>query len=122
MDHHKEIGKQRKRRQFRVRKGLKGTADRPRLTIHRTLKHVYCQVIDDAAGRTIAAASTRDTDVLASGSYGGNQEAAKAVGAAIAAKAVAAGIQQVCFDRGRYRYHGRIAAVADAVREAGISF
>ena len=122
MDHHKAIGKQRRRRGFRVRKGIKGTAEKPRLSVHRTLKHVYCQLIDDVSGKTLAAASTADKDLQGQIKVSGNCEAAKVVGAAIAAKASAVGINTLCFDRGRFRYHGRVAALADAVREAGISF
>ena len=121
MDHNKAIGKQRKRRAFRVRKRISGTAERPRLMINRTGKHVYCQLIDDVAGKTLASASTRDKDLRSQVKNGGNKDAAAAVGKAIAEKAAAAGVKTVCFDRGRFRYHGRVAALADAVREAGIS-
>ena len=121
MDHHKSVGKQRRRRRFRVRKRLQGTADRPRLSVQRSHKHVYCQLIDDDAGKTIAAASTRDKDLREQLKTGGNKDAAAAVGKAVADKASAAGVKAVCFDRGQYKYHGRVAALADAVREAGIS-
>lgn len=90
--------------------------------VNRTHKHVYCQLIDDESGKTLASASTRDKDLRDSLSSGGNKDAAVAVGKALAEKASAAGVRQICFDRGRYRYHGRVAALADAVREAGISF
>lgn len=122
MDRHKVIGKQRRRRRFRVRKGIKGTPERPRLSVHRTLKHLYCQLIDDESGKTIAAASTRDKDLREQVKVGGNKDAAKAVGSAMAAKASAAGVKTICFDRGSFKYHGRVAAMADAMREAGISF
>ena len=122
MDHNKKIGRQRKRRRFRVRKQLSGTAERPRLSIQRTHKHVYCQLIDDVAGKTLVSASTRDKDLRSDISNGGNKDAAVVIGKTVAAKATAAGVKQICFDRGSYKYHGRIAALADAVREGGISF
>lgn len=122
MDQNKATRKQRQRRAFRVRKSITGTPDRPRLMVNRTHKHVYCQLIDDESGKTLASASTRDKDLRDSLSNGGNKDAATAVGKALAEKASAAGVRQICFDRGRYRYHGRVAALADAVREAGISF
>lgn len=121
MDHNKAVGKQRRRRAFRVRKRISGTPDRPRLMVNKTSKHVYCQLIDDVAGKTIASASTRDKELRGQVKNGGNKDAAAAVGKAIAEKASAAGVNAVCFDRGRFRYHGRVAALADAVREAGIS-
>jgi large subunit ribosomal protein L18 len=112
----------RERRRNRVRKRVRGTGERPRLTVTRSHKNVSCQIIDDAAGRTLVSASTLDADLRAQVAYGGNKTAAQAVGKAIAAKAIAAGITQVAFDRGHFRYHGRIAALADAAREAGLSF
>lgn len=122
MDHHKTILKQRQRRSFRVRKRTKGTTERPRLSVFRSHKNMYVQVIDDVAGRTLASASTQDKDVRAEVKYGGNTSAAKAVGKAIAERALAAGIKKVAFDRGGCQYHGRVAALADAAREAGLSF
>jgi len=122
VNHEKAITKQRLRRQFRVRKRTRGTTERPRLTVTRSHKHMYAQVIDDQAGRTLAAASTVDKEVLAGLSYGGNKAAAEAVGKAIAARALAAGIKQVAFDRGSCQYHGRVAALANAAREAGLAF
>ena len=89
------------------------------MSIFRSHKHMYAQIIDDAEGRTLACASTRDKDL--SGSYGGNKTAAQAVGKALAERALAAGIKAVAFDRREYKYHGRIAALADAAREAGLS-
>ncbi len=121
MDHNRFIAKQRRRRRFRVRKRLKGNSERPRLSVKRTHKHVYCQVIDDESGKTLVAASTLDKDLRGEITNGGNKDAAMAVGKAVAAKAAAAGIKAVCFDRGQYKYHGRVAAIADAVREAGIA-
>jgi large subunit ribosomal protein L18 len=112
----------RERRRNRVRKRVRGTSERPRLTVTRSHKNVSCQIIDDSLGRTLVSASTLDADLRAQVGYGGNKTAAQAVGKAIAAKALAAGINQVAFDRGHFRYHGRVAALADAAREAGLSF
>ena len=111
----------RQRRRFRVRKKLRGTQDRPRLSVFRSHKHIGCQIIDDLGGKTVVAASTRDKDLCESVKYGGNKDAAQVVGRAIAERAIAAGIKQVRFDRGSYKYHGRVAALADAAREAGLS-
>lgn len=122
MDHSRAIGRQRKRRKFRVRKRLKGTAERPRLTVCRSHKNIAAQLVDDATGQTLVAASTGDKDNGGKLKYGGNADAATAIGKAIAAKATAAGIKTVCFDRGPYRYHGRVAALADAAREGGLEF
>ena len=110
----------RTRRKQRIRKKIAGTQERPRLTIYRSLKHIYAQVIDDTTGRTLAAASTLDAGVK--GATGSKTERAKAVGAAIAERAKAAGISQVVFDRGGYQYHGRVKSLADAAREAGLEF
>jgi large subunit ribosomal protein L18 len=122
VNHEKAILKQRQRRQFRVRKRVRGSQARPRLTVFRSHKHTYVQVIDDLAGRTLAAASTVDKDLREQIRYGGNKTAAQAIGRAIAERALAAGIKQVAFDRGACQYHGRVAALADAAREAGLSF
>jgi large subunit ribosomal protein L18 len=92
------------------------------LTVFRSHKHVYVQIIDDMAGRTLAAASTVDKDLRDQVRYGGNKRAAQAIGKAIAERALAAGIKQVAFDRGGCQYHGRVAALAEAAREAGLSF
>ena len=108
------------RRHHRVRKKVRGTAARPRLAVFRSNKHITAQVIDDVAGRTVAAASTTEAD-LRSGRTG-DAEAAKKVGALVAERAKAAGVTQVVFDRGGFLYHGRVAAVADAAREAGLEF
>jgi large subunit ribosomal protein L18 len=121
MNHNKVVARQRDRRRFRVRKRLKGTAERPRLSIKRTHKQVYCQLIDDEAGRTLLSASTLDKDLRGELKNGGNKDAAAAVGKSVAEKALAAGIKSMCFDRGQYKYHGRVAQLAEAVREAGIS-
>ena len=104
----------------RIRKRVQGSAARPRLAVRRSLKHIYAQVIDDVAGRTLASASTRDKDLA--NTYGGNVEAAKKIGALVADRAKAAGVETVVYDRGGHRYHGRVKALADAAREAGLKF
>ena len=103
----------------RIRRKVQGTGARPRLAIYRSLNHIYAQIIDDEAGRTIAAASTTEKDLR--GASGGNVEAAARVGRAIAARALSKGVESVVFDRGGYRYHGRVKALADAAREAGLN-
>jgi len=103
----------------RIRKKVRGTADRPRLAVFRSLNHIYAQVIDDDSGKTIATAST--TEKALAGSSGGNIDAAKRVGAAVAERAKAAGVENVVFDRGGYVYHGRVKALLDATREAGLN-
>ena len=122
MNHEKAIAQQRQRRQFRVRKRTHGSPERPRLAIFRSHKHMYAQVVDDLAGRTLAAASTADKEVLGKLPYGGNTAAAQAVGKAIAERAKAKGVTQVAFDRSGFKYHGRIKALAEAAREAGLEF
>jgi len=107
------------RRHNRVRKHVRGEADRPRLAVFRSNKHIVAQVIDDRAGRTLASASSLEADLR---SGGGNKESAKKVGALVAERAKAAGISKVVFDRGGFLYHGRVAALADAAREAGLEF
>ena len=111
----------RTRRHHRVRKKVTGTAERPRLAVFRSNKHITAQVIDDRAGRTVAAASTIERDLRQVGATG-NKTAAATVGRLVAERAKAAGVQQVVFDRGGFLYHGRVAAVADAAREAGLEF
>jgi len=106
---------------MRIRKRLSGTTARPRLSVFRSLKQVYAQIIDDTSGRTVVAASSRDA-ALKGANTGSKTERAKAVGTAIAERAKAAGITQVVFDRGGYLYHGRVQALADAAREAGLEF
>src|ERR671917_1831075 len=103
----------------RIRRKVLGTGGRPRLAIYRSLNHIYAQVIDDERGQTIASASTTEKDLR--GGTGGNVEAAERVGRTIAERAQAAGIKQVVFDRGGYLYHGRVKALADAAREAGLN-
>jgi large subunit ribosomal protein L18 len=103
----------------RIRRKVSGTSERPRLAVFRSLKHIYAQVIDDASGKTLASASSRDED---SATKGANAAAAKAVGALIAKKAKDKGVTRVVFDRGGYLYHGNIKALADAARENGLEF
>jgi large subunit ribosomal protein L18 len=110
------------RRRASIRKQLFGTQERPRLSIFRSDKHIYAQVIDDYAGKTLAAAATTAADVRGDLKNGGNVAAAKKVGTLIAERAKAAGISAVAFDRGGRRYHGRIKALADAAREGGLKF
>jgi len=112
----------RRERHARLRKKLSGTQERPRLYVRRSLHHVYATLVDDARGHTIAAASTLEASVAGPLGSKTNVEAAKAVGSAIAAKAKAAGISDIVFDRGGYKYHGRVRALADAAREAGLNF
>ncbi|MAG92329.1 MAG: 50S ribosomal protein L18 [Planctomycetaceae bacterium] len=119
----KRIAKQRTRRRFRVRNQVRNPrVGRARLSIFRSNKHIYAQVIDDVAGCTLCAASTREADVCPAGESGGNRAAAVKVGQAIAERAKAKGIEQVVFDRGVFRYHGRVAALADAARAGGLDF
>ncbi len=115
----KQLGRDRRHR--RVRKKVQGTAERPRLAVFRSNKHITAQVIDDRSGRTLAAASTNEAD-LRSGGGTGNKDAATKVGQLVAERAKAAGVTKVVFDRGGNRYHGRVKALADAAREAGLDF
>ena len=112
----------RRRRRRGIRKRLIGTPQRPRVTVYRSLKHIYAQIIDDDAGATICHASTRDKGLRDTVGYGGNKDAAVAVGKALAERAVAKGVSSVCFDRNGRRFHGRIKALADALREGGLEF
>ena len=109
-----------KRRERRVRSKIFGTAERPRLSVHRSLKNISVQVIDDAQGRTLAAASTLEAGLGLKGKN--NKEAAAKVGAEIAARAKAAGVEEVYFDRGGFLFHGKVKALADAAREGGLKF
>jgi large subunit ribosomal protein L18 len=122
MKHDRLVGKQRFRRGVRVRNRLKRDSTRPRLAVFRSHKNFYAQIIDDAAGRTLVSASTQDKQLRGELKYGGNKTAAIAVGKAIAQRAIEAGIKEVMFDRREYKYHGRVAALADAAREAGLVF
>ena len=112
----------REARHKRLRKKVSGTPECPRLMVRRTLHHIYATLVDDVKGHTLLAVSTRDKSVAEALKSNTNSDAAKAVGSAIAAKAKAAGISDVVFDRGGYQYHGRVQALADAAREAGLNF
>ena len=112
----------RRRRQLRTRKRLHGTEERPRLSIFRSSKHIYVQLVNDDLGVTLASASSLDPEIRKSLAYGGNKVAAGIVGKAIADRARQSGITAICFDRRGYRYHGRVAALADAAREGGLQF
>ncbi len=122
MDKSRHLGGQRRRRQYRVRKRIRGSAERPRLTVYRSHKNLCCQIIDDEGGQTLVSAGTQEAELRGQVRYGGNKAAAEAVGKALAERAIAKGIKAVAFDRGHYKYHGRIAALADAARKAGLSF
>ena len=106
----------------RVRKHVSGDTSRPRLTVYRSEQHIYAQVIDDRKGMTLAAASSLDEGLKGKLKTGANKDAASEVGKLIAARAIAAGVKEVVFDRGGYMYHGRVAALANAAREGGLSF
>lgn len=108
----------RERRKKRVRKNIYGTAEMPRLTVFRSLKHIYAQLINDDAGHTVVEASTRSPELK--DSYGGNKAAAAKVGKLLGEKALAKGISRAAFDRNGFRFHGRVKALADAAREAGL--
>ena len=110
------------RRQRRVRNRLYGTAERPRLAVFRSSKHIYAQMVNDESGVTLVSASTRDSETRAQLKYGGNKAAAATVGRVVAERAKKAGIDKVCFDRRSYKYHGRVAALAQAARDAGLQF
>jgi len=123
MDKNRARREGRERRHLRVRRKVMGTAERPRLTIFRSLSNVYCQLIDDQKGLTVAAASTLNPEIKQKlGEKRGNVKASEAVGEQIAKLAQAKGIKKVCFDRAGYRYHGRVKALADAARKAGLEF
>ncbi len=122
MNHEKTVLRRRLRRRYRVTKRIRGTTERPRLAVYRTAKHMYAQIIDDSVGKTLVSAATNDKVISAEFKYGGNKAAATAIGKAVAERALAAGIKQVCFDRREFQYHGRVAALADAARAAGLSF
>ena len=112
----------RRRIHLRMRKRVAGTSERPRLCVHRTTRHIRAQVIDDLTGRTIVAASSLDKEVRDVIKGGGNVAASKVVGKIIAERAKAKGVDKVVFDRGGYQYHGRVQALADSAREAGLQF
>lgn len=110
------------RRRQHIRKKVRGTADRPRLSVFRSARHIYAQVIDDVSGVTLAAASTLSGELKGHDGHTGNRDASAAVGALVAAKALAAGVSTVTFDRNGYLFHGRVKSLADAAREAGLKF
>jgi large subunit ribosomal protein L18 len=112
----------RRRVHDRVRTKISGTPERPRLCVYRSLGHIYAQVIDDQSGKTLASASSVDKETKKNLKGGGNVAAAKTIGKAVADRAKAAGVSKVVFDRGGYKYHGRVKALADAAREAGLQF
>ena len=112
----------RRRVHERVRTKVVGTVERPRLCVYRSLDHIYAQVIDDHSGKTLVSASSVDGDTKKNLKGGGNVAAAKVIGKAIAERAKAAGVNKVVFDRGGYKYHGRVKALAEAAREAGLQF
>ncbi len=115
----KDANAQRKKRHIRVRAKISGTAARPRLCVYRSLKNIYVQIIDDTCGKTLVSASTVEKEFE---TYGGNKDAAKKVGELAAKRALEKGIEEVVFDRGGYLYHGRVAALAEGAREAGLKF
>ncbi|MBU2701632.1 large subunit ribosomal protein L18 [Sporomusaceae bacterium BoRhaA] len=110
------------KRHYRMRKDVVGTAERPRLNVFRSLNNIYAQIINDETSMTLVSASTLDKELRATIEKGGNIEAAKLIGKEVAKRALAKGIEKVVFDRGGYIYHGRIAAVAEGAREAGLQF
>lgn len=119
----KRIQKQRQRRLYRVRNRVRRSArGKPRLSVFRSNKHIYAQIIDDETGRTLVSASTLQKDLFGPGKDAGNKQAAGKVGSLIAQRAREQGIEEVVFDRGGYQYHGRVAALADAAREGGLKF
>jgi large subunit ribosomal protein L18 len=110
------------RRTRRIRRKMQGVADRPRLAVSRSVRNITAQIIDDTTGRTLCAVTTQSKELRTQLGYGGNVAAAKVVGKALAEKAKQIGVQQVCFDRRGHRYHGRLKALAEAAREAGLKF
>ena len=120
---HSRLAKQNQRRQYRVRnRVIRDAHGRPRLSIFRSNRHMYAQIIDDAAGKTLVAASTVESELAGPGGVGSDTESAGQVGKLIVERAAKLGISRVVFDRGSFRYHGRVAALADAAREAGLDF
>jgi large subunit ribosomal protein L18 len=122
MNHQKAKLKRRLRRRHHVRRKITGTPERPRLTVFRSSKHIYAQLIDDLTGTTLAAASSVTPEIHKDLPYGGNVKAATVVGKRLAEAAKERGIQKAAFDRGHYKFHGRIKALADAAREGGLQF
>ena len=122
MDKAKQVRDARIKRHQRVRAKVVGTSEQPRLNVFRSLRHIYAQVIDDSLGHTLAAASTLDDQVVAECEGASKTDAATVVGRVVAERAMASGIKSVVFDRGGYKYHGRVKALADAARKAGLNF
>ena len=122
MDHIKEKLRKRLTRHLRIRRKVVGTGERPRLSVYRSLKHIYCQIIDDIEGKTLVSASTQSTDIKTQIKYGGNINAAEIVGKKIAEEAKKKGINKVIFDKGGYKYHGRVRALAESARKHNLSF
>lgn len=112
----------RRRKRYQIRKRVRGTADRPRLAVRKSLKYIYAQVIDDAAGQTLVQASSLESSLRAEGGASCNKNAAKVVGEALASRALEKGIKTVVFDRGGHVYHGKVQVLADAAREKGLTF
>jgi large subunit ribosomal protein L18 len=121
-NHQRLVQTRRLRRQRHVRNRLSGTLQRPRLAVFRSSKHIYAQMINDETGTTIVSASTMEPEIKSQAKYGGNKAAATLVGRIVAERAKQAGIDKICFDRRSYKYHGRVAALAQAAREAGLQF
>ncbi len=119
---HKDRNVSRQRRHLRIRRTVSGTPERPRLSVFRSLSHVYVQLVDDGTGRTLAAASTLDPEIRAQADAANKSEACKILGQLIARRAKERGLSRVVFDRGGYQYHGRVRAVADGAREGGLEF
>ena len=122
MDRIKEKLRKRLTRHLRIRRKVVGTGERPRLSVYRSLKHIYCQIIDDIEGKTLVSASTQSTDIKTQIKYGGNINAAEIVGKKIAEEAKKKGINKVIFDKGGYKYHGRVKALAESARKHNLSF
>ena len=120
MKKYKQINRQRRNRAYRVSNAVKRYSDRPRLCVFRSNSHIYAQIIDDEQGKTVVSSSTLDKELKKSVGYGGNCTAAEKVGATLASKALAAGITKVAFDRHGFKHHGRVKALADAARGAGL--
>jgi large subunit ribosomal protein L18 len=122
MEYRKFINAQREKRHFRVRKDVHGTPERPRLSVYRGHRHIHCQIIDDSASKTLVAVSSLSKDLREQLKHGGNITAAKVIGKAIADAAIKKGIKKVVFDKSWYRFHGRVKALAEAARAAGLQF
>lgn len=122
MDNIKKKLQRKKRRHIKIRKKIIGTKERPRLSVYRSLKNIYCQLIDDFEGKTLASASSSLKDIKEKFPFGGNKGVAEAVGKLIAEEAIKTGIKDVVFDRGGYKFHGRIKSLAEAARKNGLNF